>query len=155
LRRTTRLVLATAAILIVYLGIMVQNGPRNGVERFPFFRWELFSRIPTRERESYSIRLTEVNGKALKAPVYFEDADGLVAERRSPSAYQTLQQLGRFTDAKDEMRAAFARQVLETRFMPEITEGRYEVVRRRFDILERLECSCFITETVIGEQSIG
>lgn len=155
MRRSTRLVLCMAAVLAVYGAIVVQNGLRAPRERFPFFKWELFSRIPAPQRDSYSIRLIEVNGEKLDKPVYFEDAKGIIGASKSPEGYQTLQHFGSAVEHGQFLRIANTKEILESRFMPELTQARYELVRRHFDLLERTECHCFISEKVIGEYQLG
>ena len=154
-RRSTRLVLCVVAVLTVYGTLMAQNGLRAPRERFPFFKWELFSRIPPPQRDSYSIRLIEVNGEKLEKPVYFEDAKGIIGRSNSPEGYQTLQQFGRAVERGQFLRSANTKEILESRFMPELTQARYELVQRHFDVLERIECHCFISEKVIGEYQLG
>jgi hypothetical protein len=150
-----RIVAATVAVMAGYLGVLVVNGPRNADEALPFFNWSLFSRVPAREGTHYSIRLVEVDGSELDEPVYFDEASDIVSTSGLPEASTVMQDLGRAMEDGDEAAVDAARERLESRFLAELDSATYEVVRRRFDIVERLDCSCYLEETVLGELSFG
>ena len=143
------------AFVAIYLGLILVRGPEEPDQIYPVSRWELFSRVPPRERDSFSIRFVEVDGRVLDEPVYFEKADAFIANTQSPTAYAVLQDLGRSVEDGAVLRTARYQELLETASMQTISTARYEVVRRRFDILDRLECDCFLEETVLGELEKG
>jgi hypothetical protein len=153
LRTSTRIVWLTAAILAVYVGVIVHDGPIEGGETFPFFRWELFSRVPATQGSAYNVRLVEVNGKDLDPPVYFADAGAYISSSKAPEALNVMQELGRWTESDDSARAAYARSLFETRFFGELESVRYELVLQRYDILERLDCECFLAERTVATYS--
>jgi hypothetical protein len=148
------IVRGTVVLLVVYLVVLVANGPRNGDEVFPFFNWELFSRVPEPERTSWSVRLVEVNGEPLPDGVYFEDAGGIVPLAGSSAAFVTMQRFGQGVEAADPVRVDEARRVLESRYLGHFDAVSYELVRRTYDVLDRVTCDCFTDEVVIGEFSI-
>jgi hypothetical protein len=152
-RGSQRIVAATLAVMVAYLGVI---GIRRGEdELLPFFTWSLFSRVPEREAVHYSIRLVEVDGRTLDPPVYFDEASALLATTQLPEANTTLQDLGRAVEAGDEDAVDAARSTLESRFLNELDSATYEVVRRRFDIVDRVECDCFVEETTLRELTFG
>lgn len=142
------------AFIVLYLAVVVANGP-TAPERFPFFSWSLFSKMPDAEISDYSIRFVEVDGRVLDQPLYFEDANALVGTSGSPGARDTIRRLGSSLDADRAMEVALSEQRLEETYLNRLVGAEYEVVRRRFDILERRRCDCFESETVIGRGSFG
>ena len=53
------------------------------------------------------------------------------------------------------MEAAVSEQRLEESYLNRLVAAEYEVVKRRFDFLERRRCDCFLSETVVGNGSFG
>jgi hypothetical protein len=154
-RKVDLVVKVAFAVLLLYILVLVENGPRTQDERFPFFNWSLFSGVPGPERESYGLRLTEVDGARLEEPVYYENAEGIIATRRSPDAYQLIQAMGKATKEGRPVQAASARETLETRYMQGLTDARYELVSRTYDVLERFECECYREEDAMAEFTLG
>ena len=153
--RSQTVVRVVVVFLAAYGGLLLLRGPREPEQIYPVSRWELFSRVPERERDSYSIRFVEVDGRVLDEPVYFEDADEFIRNTQSPTAYAVLQDLGRSLERGALLQAAHHQALIETAHLQQLTSARYEVVRRRFDILDRHDCDCFLSETVIGELAWG
>jgi hypothetical protein len=151
---TDRLVAIGAAFLVLYGSVLAWNGPADADEAFPFFNWSLFSEMPDPIATDYSIRFTRVDGEDLAEPVYFEDAAEFVNTTGSPEAYQTIQRLGSALAGDRILQVAENQDRLELAFLAGLSQADYEVVRRRFDILERRECDCFISETVVAEGSV-
>lgn len=137
-------------VILAYTAVLATRGP-TGPERFPVFKWELFSRIPPRVRDAYTIRIVEAKGRPLPEPVRFEQAVGIVSGPKSPVAYQVIQQFGRATEGGRILQADDARRRLEDQFLRDTGPGRYQLVKVRFDLLERIDCDCVISEKVIGE----
>jgi hypothetical protein len=154
LRHSRAAVRILVGVLVVYLAVVAVNGPRNSTEIFPFFNWELFSRVPPAERESYSIRLVAVNGQAIE-PVYFEKARRYLSTTAIPDAATLLQRIGLSVARGDDARADSQRRLFESRFLAELHSAQYELVRRRYSVLDRLECDCFTEETVVRRYRFG
>lgn len=156
MRRTTIHLALTVAVLVVYSGVLLWVGPTSHVEQFPFFKWQLFSKVPSEINTSYGVRLLEVDGQELDPPRYFEKSDDLFGNRaRSPEAATLLKSWGGHLEAFRPLRAEASRELFETRFLQSATTVHYEVVKRRYDIIERVECDCFVSEEVIGEYHVG
>lgn len=149
-----RLVVVAMAFMTLYLAVVVVNGPTKP-ERYPFFSWSLFSKMPAAEVTDYSIRFTRIDGKDLDEPIYFEDANALVGTSGVPGAIDTIRNLGKSLVADRPMQVAVSEERLETTYLNRLVQADYEIVRRRFDILERRSCDCFLSVTVIGQGSFG
>jgi hypothetical protein len=147
--RTDRLVALGAAFIVLYAAVLVVNGPENREEAFPVFSWSLFSKIPEAELTDYSIRLTSVNGQELPTPLYYDQATSLLVTARRPEPNLVMQQLGSAVARDKPYAAALAKETLEDRWLEGIDSAEYEIVRRRFDIIERSRCDCFEEETVL------
>ena len=154
-RKVDLVVSLAFVVLLLYILVLVENGPRTQDERFPFFNWSLFSSVPGPERESYGVRLVEVDGARLEEPVYYENAEGIIATSSSPDAFQLIQVMGKATEANRPGQAASARETLETRYMQGVTSARYELVSRTYDVLERFECECYREEDSVAEFTLG
>jgi hypothetical protein len=141
-------------VLMVYGAVLVAQGPR-GFEKFPFFKWELFSKMPLRVHDAYTIRFVEAHGEQLAKPVDFADSVGISNFPKSPTAYQLLQQLGRAHEAGRFVAEDTARRTIEDQFLRGAGPARYQLVRLRFDVLERARCHCTISETVLATYEIG
>ena len=149
-------------LLVIYalivtrgLNVVVRDG-RTAPEVFPFFVWELFSRVPPAERESYGLRFVSVNGDLLGAPMYFEEAGAYLPTSHSPEAQQIIRQMGQALAAGQPLGVAFNRDILETRHMQQLTSADYEIVRVRFDLLERFDCpDCYLEETPVAQFTLG
>lgn len=161
MRQAERLARFTAVLLLIYSLIVargvfyVVHEERTAPEVFPFFVWELFSRVPRAERESYALRFVEVNGDPLDTPVYFEKAGAFLSMSHSPDAQVVIRQIGEALAAGQPFRMTSNRDILEARFMDRLTSAEYEIVRIRFDVLDRIDCDCFIQETPIAQFTLG
>lgn len=140
--------------IVAYVGLLFLRDPHNPDQIYPVTRWDLFSKVPSSVRTSYSIRFVEVDGVPLDEPIYFEKADSYVRNTESPTAYQVLQDLGRATERDQPLRMTRYLDLLVTSDLTGIRSARVEVVKRRFDILERLECDCFLEEQVLAELEV-
>lgn len=119
-------------------------------ELFPFFSWELFSHIPPKEITSYGIRFNSANGNELNEPLYFEDAMHLTRHAESVDAFVTLQSLGSAIEQNDLVQVATSQQLLQSTYFGDISAAEYEIVRRRFDLLERWQSNQYLEEEVIA-----
>lgn len=151
---TDRLVILGVAFLVAYVGVLIWNGPVNTKEAFPAFNWSLFSEMPEPQLTDYSIRLTEVDGQKLPEPLYYDEAKGYISTPFRPEPYLVMQQMGHAIVADQPERFSSAREVLESRWMENLDSAEYEIVQRKFDIIERVGCDCFTEETVLREVSI-
>jgi hypothetical protein len=142
-------------LLVSYLVVLVVNGPRSSIEAFPVSRWELFSMVPPRENTSYGVRLVEVDGVVLDPPRYFEESRDLFRSARSPDVPVLVARWGRHAEAGRESDAEAARRLFESRFLADAGTVRYELVLRRYDIVERVECGCYVSEEVLDAHRFG
>ncbi len=151
MRRTTIHLALTVAVLVVYSGVLLWVGPQSHEEKFPFFKWQLFSKVPSAVNTSYGVRLLEVDGRPLDPPRYFEQSRDIFGTARSPEAVNLLRSWGGHIEAYRPLRAESSRELFEGRYLQSAQSVRYQVVKRRYDIIERVECDCFLSEEVIGE----
>jgi hypothetical protein len=162
LRASERLARAILAFLLVY-GLIVAHAVflqltehRTSEEIFPFFKWDLFSRVPNSDQEDYGIRFVEVDGRPVDPPVYFEEADELISTSRSPDAQSTIRNIGRAVEHDQPVVLAENRALFEGRQLQGLDSATYEVVKRRYDLIERIDCvDCFEDETVLDEFTMG
>jgi hypothetical protein len=146
LRRTEWLLRVAIVLCVLYAAIPVVA---NRQEIFPVFRWDLFAKTPNPVRVDSSVRLLELDGRALSPPVYLEEA-GIVVEGAAAQARSGMERLARAVRNEEEglepLRARF-----EMTYLGGYQSGRYELVQRRYDILERRTCECYLAEVVLAE----
>jgi hypothetical protein len=146
-----RLLLATAAFLVLYVGVIAVNSPTGGAEEvFPLYSWDLFSRVPPRDNLDYDLRLIALNGRKLETPLYFSEAGPFVAGSRSPEAALVIEKFGKALARHDRVAADHQQNLLDGRFLVNVKTVSYEIVRRRWNLLERSKCHCFEEEVVVG-----
>jgi len=145
----------TAALMAVYSGVLWWNGPTSNHEMFPVFNWQLFSKVPPAVNTSYGIRVLEVDGEAVDPPRYFEESKDIFPHAKSPEAATLIRAFGGHLEAGRMPEVAFVREVLESRYFEPHTSVRYQVVRRRYHVLERVECECYLAEEVMDEFEYG
>ena len=148
----------TIGILAIYTLFLARGSYafsqyRGPSEIFPFFHWELFSRVPEPQQETYGIRLTALNGAPLGDPVYFEDS--ILPTHQSSNAYNVIQSIGTAFEAGDREAVDRYRTILESRYLEPATSAEYQLVHREYDVEERYECDCYDTEVVLAEFSMG
>lgn len=149
MRGATARLLATFAVILLYVGVLWNEGFHSNHEVLPFFKWELFSRVPDRMNSSYSARILEIDGEVLEEPLYFEEARDHLRNARSPEAQLVLQRFGQALERDEIIRAGNQRELFEDRWL-EAERVRYVMVRRDYDLLERISCRCYVSEKVIG-----
>jgi hypothetical protein len=157
-RLTRRVVWLAIALLVLYTGFLVRGSyafsqDRSAPEIFPFFVWELFSRVPRAEQRSYGLRLTEMNGAPLAEAVYFEDS--MLPTHQSSAAHNVINKIGHAYTSGDEATLERYRTIMETRYLHPLESGSYELVRRTYNVKERYDCDCLISETVVAEFTMG
>lgn len=153
-----RLAVAALLFLVGYsalIGYRHVAGLRHDEELFPFFGWSLFSKVPGPELVDFGVRLTAIRGEPLPEPLYYENASGHVAFPHAPDIHVLVGQLGRRLTSGDLGATAYVRKVLEDRFLDGHDHTTYEIVRRRYDALERLRCTCYLEETVVASFEVG
>ena len=112
--------------------------------------------MPNAEQEDYGIRFVEVDGRPVDPPVYFEEADELISTSHSPVAQSTIRNIGRAVEQDRPGVLAENRALFEGRHLQELDSATYEVVKRRYDLIERVDCiDCFEDETVLDEFTVG
>lgn len=149
IRRSTTLQFLAAIVLVaMYSAVLVYQGPK-GKEKFPVFKWELFSSVPARVETDYSMRITEVDGKVLWAAPYFEKAGAHFRRTSSPDATHLARSVGLALKRGADERAEEQRERFEARFFAG-HDVSYQVVERTYDTLGRVECGCYEEEEVLG-----
>jgi hypothetical protein len=117
---------------------------------WPFFAWNLFTKVPTPVSGDYNIRIVAVQGVRAKTPVYFEDARPRTTFGQLIQGYQTLQNWGNLTRQGKHNQAEVVRERFESIYLTDLSQVRYEFVHRAWDIRKRVDCrTCFIDVTVL------
>lgn len=143
-RRSRWIVRLAVVFLLSYTLLVAQN---RSTERFPFFSWSLFSEVPEPEATDYAIRLLAVEGEPLLQPRYHN-----VRDRRAAQERRLSNLFGRALLRGRDDRAADLRDQYETTYLSDWRSVRYQVVRRDYDIRERLECpTCYLSLEVLAE----
>lgn len=139
--------MGTVIACLLYGGIAVGAGAD---EVIPLFRWNLFSTVPAPVHTDYSIRLL---GRGGARPGQYYEETGLSSGGREAQAYEAMQTLGSATErnlaSASERRRAFA-----STYLSGLAPGRYQIVRRTYDLKDRITCECFESERVLGEYQI-
>jgi hypothetical protein len=148
-------VLGTTVALVAYVAVLLFGVAVGQREVFPFFRWDLFARVPAAVSTDYSVRLVAVDGEPLPRPVWFEDAHRYLSRAGSVDAKRLMWTLGEAVEDERTESAASARRLLETTYLADAPSVDYELVHRRFDPVERMDCRCFEEERVIGRYRAG
>lgn len=147
-RSTTLQFLAALGLIALYSAVLVYQGPK-GKEKYPVFKWELFSRVPARVKSDYGIRITSVDGQTLWFTPYFQNAGAHFNRTSSPDATHLARSIGSAITRGHEKRSSDLRARFEARFFAghDVT---YEVVERTYDTKERVTCRCYQAEDVVG-----
>ena len=157
-RPTRRVVWCAIALLALYSGFLARGThaftqQRSAPEIFPFFVWELFSRVPHPEQRSFGVRLTAMNGSLLAEPVYFEDTT-LPAHDSGP-AHNVINKIGHAYRSGDQDTLERYRTILESRYLHPLESATYEVVDRTYEVEARYDCDCYTSETVVTSFTMG
>lgn len=102
----------------------------------PFYSWFLFDRVPNGQR-SYEIRIRKQNGKTISPPVLFENADGIVAEPKSPKARLITKTMGENSERRDEAGLEQLRKQFEQAFL--VASASYDLVITTYDPVARFK----------------
>lgn len=108
------------------------------VEVFPFFAWSLFSKVPN-ERNEFAIRIKEFDDETVDPP-RFLGSFGPPFGKFSSTGWDILQAWGHAVSSGNEREAEERRKAFELLFLkPKVKNVEYELVKRRYDVLERWE----------------
>ncbi len=151
MRRTILHLVLVFLMVVGYSGVLLAHGLNSDPELFPVFRWSLFSKVPNQVETNYGIRLLEVHGEPLAWGVYFEQSGGFGLNYSSPDASVLTQAIGAATTPGREKILADRLALFEDRFLADAAPVRYELVRRKYDVIDRYFCDCYISEEVLGE----
>lgn len=149
--RITQWAIVLSLILYPLIAFTTIGLPQR--ELFPFFSWELFSHIPPPEITSYGIRFSSANGQTLTPPIYFEEAKHLTPYADSVDAFVTIQSLGQAVEQSDQSKMMATQQLIQSAYFGELTSANYQLVRRRFDLLERWQLNQYAQENVLTDFS--
>lgn len=140
-------------ILIVFVliyGLIAVSDRKH--ERFPFFAWDLFTTVPKPHNGDYDVRILSARGLD-GTPIFFEDAH-LQNAAQLITGYVAIQHFGKTIDQKGDVQATAARKQFESIYLGSLTDVRYQVVLRLYDIRKRVVCrTCFIQIRVLGTYS--
>jgi hypothetical protein len=151
LRRSEWLVRLSLVFLLLYGAIAISD---RGHEKFPFFAWDLFTKVPQQQSADFSVRLIQAQGVRVPLPVYFEASrvNSLVAQIQG---YKAIQVLG-LSIVRRDGRAAALRKHFESTYLSSLRNVRYQVVRRVYDARQRVDCrTCYIRVRVVATYSTG
>lgn len=125
-----------ALFLLYFLGSFYTSGTLEG-EAYPFFSWFVFTKVPPKFQEGYTIRILKYGDKQLHSPVSFEDAYDVYMNRgiASPQYNYMIRALGTSVENKDLREIKRHRHTLEATFLSQPVV--YEVVKIKFSTLER------------------
>jgi hypothetical protein len=153
MRRIEWLIRAALVFCLLYAGIIAVSGRAN--ETFPFFAWDLFSKVPSPQGRDYSIRIDQAQGLPGPFPVYFENAN-LQNGAQEIQGYFALQVLGQSTEGTIKLDTVALRKNFESTYLAGLSHARYALVKRTYDIRKRVTCpTCFTGVTVLGEYTTG
>ena len=139
-----KLTLVVGSLLYVAISASTLLLARTGAqtEIFPLFAWDLFSVVPN-ARTEYGILVDALDGRPLDPPMPLEELTeaGL---HYSMYAYQLAQELAAAQAAGDSKRATAITQTLRTNHLGgTVRNARFHLVRRRYDVLERLRSTAY------------
>jgi hypothetical protein len=117
-------------------------------ETLPFFMWELFSTVPENHQSDYGLRLIEMDGSKGDG-VYFEES--LLPSHSATGAHRIIGRMGAAFEAGRMDDFERQRTILETRYLYPLSTATYELVKREFDVDERYDCECFVSEVTLTE----
>ncbi|MEM7331236.1 MAG: hypothetical protein AAF490_04020 [Chloroflexota bacterium] len=140
-------------IIVIYTAVSYTTTRFRGSELFPFFNWSLFTKVPN-EKHDFGLRLLTVDGEPLSEPIYFEEADAWFDEAHSIVAYQAIQQFGSAVREADETTIEEIRPFVESTYLENQTV-RYELVRRTYLPISRVQTGAFVNEEVLGQFEVG
>ena len=158
MRAYRRSFLYLAAFAVVYPlisgSVLLARRDHAIAEIYPFAPWTLFCFTPNDETD-FGVRILEVDGHTLDSALFFEEQTELSQANRI-TAYAAIQSLGQAASRGEDIereRRFFETNFLGSRNLEEQRQShlRYELVRRRFDVLERCRSGKFRETTRVAE----
>ncbi len=153
MRRIEWLIRAALVFCLLYAGIITVASRAH--ETFPFFAWDLFSKVPSPEGRDYSVRIDQAQESSRTVP-------GVLREQQPGDrgaeiqGYFALQALGKSAEGTNKLGTAILRKNFESTYLGALSHARYALVRRTYDIRKRVTCAtCFNDVTVLGEYTTG
>ena len=141
---TTLLKISIPVLLIGYAVAGYYSQYSYEGEMYPFFAWQLFTHVPERIGSEYSIRVLEIQGRKIDAPVPYSAQDGFLSGKNQPTEYWLMFQfLGRAYQEGDEANIAKYRSVLEKCFTA--YPVRYELVLATKDAIDYWKYKTYIS----------
>lgn len=140
-RLTIVALIAFAIVYPVISGSVLIFGRSIGMdELYPFAPWALFCFVPNQEVD-YGIRIHAADGQQLESPQLYEEYLGLDANQRT-IGYAMIQRLGHYSTANNPQQFDAQRQQFEQSFLgPKLGTAKYELIERRYDVLDRWNTS--------------
>ncbi len=139
-----------ALVFVIVYGAIAITGRAH--ERFPFFAWDLFTKVPKPHKGDYDVRILSADGLGQKpVPIYFEDAK-LQPPGQLVQGYVTLQRVGKLLYTHQTPQGDALRKEFESVYFVHLSHVHYQVVLRRYDIRTRVVCrTCYDDVEVLGE----
>jgi len=110
----------------------------------PFFSWFLFHKVPNNGQMA-SVRILEYNGDVFDPPLFFTQAEDVVADPRSQKARQLIHEFLKSIQLKQDKKSEEVRAIFEQNFLPSCI--RYEVVALEFNPIERWKSGQYTVKT--------
>lgn len=112
---------------------------RDNKEVYPFFSWDLFSRVPGETFEDFDLLIHKIGDKEFNPPVFFKQTEGLYDKRDTRIGNYHPLIINLALSVKDQnLDEIFRnRSILESKFLLHPVE--YEVVTVKFNTIERFE----------------
>jgi hypothetical protein len=139
--RTYRLsIYAMVAFALIYptiAGGVLIFGRSFGIEEvYPFAPWALFCFVPNEEVD-YAIHIHSVNGEQLDPPQPYDEYLKLNPTQEL-AAYAMVQRMAQFAlDDTDAQLQSQIQQFEDSFLHPHIETAKYQLIRRKYDVLER------------------
>jgi len=132
-RFRTGLVVFLIAYPLISGTVLAIRWSKTANEIYPFFSWALFCFVPG-ETSDLGIRVTAIDGEPLDPPRFVEESTDDFPEAKRAVTYLTIQKIKTdSTQAVDPSRVLIEKNVL----LRDHKQVDYELVKRRYDCLER------------------
>lgn len=147
------ILLAAASVYVATAGttlLLARTGAHT--EIYPIFAWDLFSVVPNQTAD-YGLRIVALDGTPLESPAFLETLHD-VGTSFSVATHMAIQELGAAQKADDLPRQKRLQALLAGTALGGLQRAvRYELVLRRYDVLERYRDGLFSELTVIALDS--
>ena len=131
--RSTKIFVALFLAVYFLAGLYTSNLPNR--EAYPFFSWNLFSKVPQANVREFALRIVEYKGQRFDPPIFLNEAKGMYSRARLHKYWGPINSLGRNikSNNKEEIER-FRRRVENIFYSHPVT---YEIVRIRYNSVER------------------